>query len=57
VPFVEPRSRIRIDLPVLTIFVWFREMDSWSIWMSHFDDRPITSEAAFRLYFLPSSDP
>ncbi len=28
VPFVEPRSRMRIDLPVLTIFVWLREIDS-----------------------------
>ena len=42
---------------MFTIFEWLREIDSWSIWMSHFDERPMTIDDAFRLYFLPSSDP
>jgi hypothetical protein len=38
-------SRMRIDLPVLTIFECARDTDSWSIWMSDLDERPSTRVA------------
>src|SRR5213078_4521718 len=48
-------SRSMIALPVFMILQWLRDTASWSIWMSAFDDRPITICGRVRLNFLPSS--
>ena len=57
VPLVEPRSLMSTPRFVFVMQAWLRLMDSWSTWISAFEERPMRTSSLLRSYLRPNSMP